>query len=124
MSSSTSSPKRAGKAFFEFRTLSAFDIFYQLTYMSAMASAGITRSKTFELASLSGSPAADYFVAVNTLVDEIRLDYPDACRTVGDLPKTQQVMENSFFVGVYPGLDRTRMDYMIEQFAAFFKSHI
>ena len=47
-----------------------------------------------------------------------------ACRTVGDLPKTQQVMENAFFVGVYPGLDRTRMDYMIEQFAAFFQSHI
>jgi flagellar protein FlaJ len=54
-----------------------------------MASAGITRSKTFELAAKSGSPAADYFVAVNTLVDEIRLDYPDACRTVGEKAKSE-----------------------------------
>jgi flagellar protein FlaJ len=91
MSSSTSSPKRGGKGFFEFRPLSAFDIFYQLTYMSAMASAGITRSKTFELAALSGSPAADYFVVVNTLVDEIRLDYPDACRTVGEKAKSDSM---------------------------------
>ena len=41
-------------------------------------------------------------------------------RQVGDLAGTDQVMRNAFFVGVYPGLDQPRLDYMIAQFAAFF----
>ena len=41
-------------------------------------------------------------------------------RTVGDLPNTDQVMRGSFFVGVYPGLDQPRLDYVIERFDAFF----
>ena len=40
--------------------------------MSAMASAGISRSKTFELAATSDSPTAAYFEAINTLVNEFR----------------------------------------------------
>ncbi len=41
-------------------------------------------------------------------------------RTVGALPNTEQVLRSSFFVGVYPGLDRARVDYMLETFARFF----
>jgi CDP-6-deoxy-D-xylo-4-hexulose-3-dehydrase len=40
-------------------------------------------------------------------------------RTVGHLPNTDAVMRSAFFIGVYPGLDRQRLEYMIEQFAAF-----
>ena len=40
-------------------------------------------------------------------------------RTVGGLPNTDQVMQHTFFIGVYPGLDQQRLDFMIEQFAAF-----
>lgn len=40
-------------------------------------------------------------------------------RTVGDLPNTDAVMRRAFFVGVYPGLDQPRIDYMIAQFQAF-----
>lgn len=58
-------------------------MFYQMTYMSAMAAAGISRSKLFELAARSSSPAAVYFAGINTLVDEMRYDYADACRTIG-----------------------------------------
>jgi flagellar protein FlaJ len=81
MSSSRSSPKRGDKN--SFKPVSPFDLFYQLTYMSAMASAGLTRSKTFEIAAESKSGAAAYFQAVNTLVAEFRFDYPEACRRVG-----------------------------------------
>jgi CDP-6-deoxy-D-xylo-4-hexulose-3-dehydrase len=42
-------------------------------------------------------------------------------RTVGDLHVSDQIMEGGFFVGVYPGLDKARLDYMIEQFGKFFK---
>jgi CDP-6-deoxy-D-xylo-4-hexulose-3-dehydrase len=42
-------------------------------------------------------------------------------RSIGDLAISDKVMEGGFFVGVFPGLDRTRLDYMVEQFAKFFK---
>ncbi|MBZ0297683.1 MAG: type II secretion system F family protein, partial [Anaerolineae bacterium] len=89
MNSSKSSPKRAVKA--SFKPVAPFQLFYQLTYMSAMASAGITRSKTFELAAKSESPVAVYFEAINTLVTEMRFDYPEACRRVGQMAKSENM---------------------------------
>ena len=81
MNSSKSSPKHENKI--SFKPISPFDLFYQLTYMSAMASSGIARGKVFEIAAQSSSDAAEYFVAINTLVEEMRYDYPEACRTIG-----------------------------------------
>jgi flagellar protein FlaJ len=66
-------------------------MFYQLTYMSAMAAAGISRSKTFEIAAQSSSAAAEYFTAINTLVEEFRYDYPEACRRVGVKAKSENM---------------------------------
>ena len=43
-------------------------------------------------------------------------------RTVGNLPNSDLVLRSTFFVGVYPGLDRARIDYMLETFADFFRS--
>ena len=40
-------------------------------------------------------------------------------RSVGDLTNTDAVMRRAFFVGVYPGLDQPRIDYMIAQFRDF-----
>lgn len=91
MSSSRSSRKRGGRSSSRFREVRPYDLFYQLTYMSAMASAGLTRSKTFEVAAQSPSPCADYFVAINTLVNEFRYDYPEACRAVGEKARTDEV---------------------------------
>ena len=42
-------------------------------------------------------------------------------RKIGELPNTDMVMRGSFFVGVYPGLDRPRLDYVVEQFEEFFR---
>ena len=91
MSSSKSSPKRAGKSSFKPPNVSAFDLFYQMTYMSAMSSAGISRAKTFEIAAASPSTVSGYFKAINRLVKEFRYDYPDACRLVGDRAKTDEM---------------------------------
>lgn len=41
-------------------------------------------------------------------------------RAVGELPNSEQVLRHSFFVGVYPGLDRARIDYMLNAFTGFF----
>jgi CDP-6-deoxy-D-xylo-4-hexulose-3-dehydrase len=40
-------------------------------------------------------------------------------RVVGDLSNTDIVMERTFFVGVYPGIDDARMDYVIDVFRRF-----
>ena len=42
-------------------------------------------------------------------------------KTSGPLTNSEIVMKNSFFVGVYPGLDESRLKYMIEAFDRFFK---
>ena len=46
------------------------------------------------------------------------------CRVVGNLPNTDRVMRGTFFVGVYPGLDQARLDYMLEQFHSFLRQFI
>jgi CDP-6-deoxy-D-xylo-4-hexulose-3-dehydrase len=43
------------------------------------------------------------------------------CRVIGDVPVSDQIMRGGFFVGVYPGLDRARLDYMLDVFGTFFK---
>jgi CDP-4-dehydro-6-deoxyglucose reductase, E1 len=40
-------------------------------------------------------------------------------RVVGDLVNTDIVMNDTFFVGVYPGIDDARMDYVIDAFDRF-----
>jgi CDP-6-deoxy-D-xylo-4-hexulose-3-dehydrase len=40
-------------------------------------------------------------------------------RIVGDLASTDTVMNNTFFVGVYPGIDDARMNYVIDVFRRF-----
>lgn len=41
-------------------------------------------------------------------------------RVVGELPNSNIVLQSSFFIGVYPGLDKARIDYVVEAFADFF----
>lgn len=36
------------------------------------------------------------------------------CRVIGDLPQSDFIMNNVFWIGVFPGLDKPRIDYMIE----------
>ncbi len=41
-------------------------------------------------------------------------------RVIGDLAVADDIMRGGFFVGVYPGLDQPRLDYIVETFAKFF----
>jgi CDP-6-deoxy-D-xylo-4-hexulose-3-dehydrase len=40
-------------------------------------------------------------------------------RVIGDLATTDAITQRTFFVGVYPGLDDPRVDYMADAFARF-----
>jgi CDP-6-deoxy-D-xylo-4-hexulose-3-dehydrase len=40
-------------------------------------------------------------------------------RVAGDLTNTDIVMNDTFFVGVYPGLDEARLEYMTSAFERF-----
>jgi CDP-6-deoxy-D-xylo-4-hexulose-3-dehydrase len=41
------------------------------------------------------------------------------CRTVGPLANTETVMNQTFWIGVYPGITRAMVDYVVESFAEF-----
>ncbi len=43
-------------------------------------------------------------------------------RTVGGLEKTDKIMNNTFWVGVYPGITEEMLDYMAERIGSFLKS--
>ena len=45
-----------------------------------------------------------------------------ACRVTGDLANTTTVLHRTFFIGVYPGLDEQRIEYMLQAFDRFFES--
>lgn len=40
-------------------------------------------------------------------------------RVIGDLKNTNIIMNNTFFIGVYPEIDKPRLDYMLEIFDRF-----
>jgi len=89
MMSSPSSPKPNAKDYFE--EISPFDMFYQLTYMSATATAGISRGKVFELARHLPCPPSRFFKEVDEIVTNMRFNYPDAVQMVGERAKTEEV---------------------------------
>lgn len=43
------------------------------------------------------------------------------CRIVGDLKNTDYIMNNTFFIGVYPGIDDEQIKYIAKVFENFFK---
>lgn len=40
-------------------------------------------------------------------------------RVIGNLENTDRIMERSFWIGVYPGMDKEKLDYMIKLIKAF-----
>jgi len=89
ISSSRSLPRRASKV--SFKEPSEFDLFYQLIYMSAVASAGIARSRLFQLAARLLRPPAEYFKRIHLLCEKLGYNYPSACNVVGQRAKSESM---------------------------------
>jgi len=53
---------------------------------------------------------------------QLKKDRPQALRLLGETPGADRIMNESIFVGVYPGLTTPMLDYMIETISTFAKS--
>jgi CDP-6-deoxy-D-xylo-4-hexulose-3-dehydrase len=42
-------------------------------------------------------------------------------RQIGDLKNTDLIMNNTFFIGLFPGIDKIQIAYILEVFRKFFK---
>jgi flagellar protein FlaJ len=89
MKSSKSSLKHSAKSYFE--EITPFDLFYQLTYMSAAAGAGISRARIFQLARSLPNPTSQFFKQIDQVASELRYNYPDAVRMVGETAKMEEI---------------------------------
>jgi CDP-6-deoxy-D-xylo-4-hexulose-3-dehydrase len=45
-------------------------------------------------------------------------------RIIGDLHNTDYIMNNTFFIGVYPGLTQEMIDYILQTFDEFFSKKL
>lgn len=89
MSSLKSSRKRTNKIYSE--EIEPFHLFHQLTSMSAIATAGVPRGKVFELAQEVDSPPAKFFGVIDNLSTNLRYNYPDACKMIGERVKEKTI---------------------------------
>jgi len=68
-----------------------YDLFYQLSYMSSIAAAGLPRSQIFEFASQLPCISSRYFAEIHAVASEMRYDYSVACRMVGEATENDLV---------------------------------
>lgn len=108
ISSLKSLPKRISKDLFSgdgFQEVLGSELFYQLTYMSAIASSGMSRNRIFSMASTLPIAPAAYFSRIQLLVQKMGYDYTRACNAVGLAVKSEAMaslllrMGNAFTSG-------------------------
>ena len=54
--------------------------------------------------------------------DEMR-ETKTGYRVVGTLENTDRIMNQSFWIGVYPGMNQDKLDYMIKSIVEFVRKH-
>ena len=76
--------KQNNKNRFGSKAMMSFDMFYQLSYMSTIASAGVPRDQIFEHSARLACASAEYFNRVELARTRLKYDYARACRAVGE----------------------------------------
>lgn len=71
--------------------LLGFDLLFQLTHLSCIAAAGMTRSRMFARTAGIPSSTAFYFAEVERVARSMNLPYPEACRIVGEVCPEQDI---------------------------------
>jgi flagellar protein FlaJ len=80
-----------GKSKNKTNRMMSFDMFYQLSYMSTIAAAGVPRDQIFERAAHLQCTSAEYFNRVELARKRLKYDYARACRAVGEPLKEEDV---------------------------------
>jgi CDP-4-dehydro-6-deoxyglucose reductase, E1 len=82
--------------------------------------AGFTRTELTNYLDTKKIETRNLF-AGNLLRQPAYLDIP--CRVQGDLPNTEIIMNNTFFLGTYPGMEKEHIDYAINVITKFINNH-
>jgi flagellar protein FlaJ len=93
----------------------SFDLFYQLSYMSSIAAAGISRSQIFEFASKLPCSSSRYFGEIHFLAKQMRYDYAVACRTVGEAAQDDQVRSLLLRLASSLGSGENEADFLAQE---------
>ena len=89
-------------------------------FITVKPDAGFTRNELTEY-------LEEHKVQTRNLFAGNLLKHPAFCRyeegkdfrTIGSLPVTNSIMTDCFWIGVYPGMDEERLQYMIDTIKAF-----
>ncbi len=83
--------KGKGKSKNKTNRMMSFDMFYQLSYMSTIAAAGVPRDLIFERSAGLQCASAEYFNRIELARRRLKYDYARACRAVGEPLKEEDV---------------------------------
>ena len=82
--------RRNGKGSID-KALLGFDLFSHLSYMSAIATSGVSRGVVFEEAAKLPYTSSRYFGDVHILSTRLNYDYAEACRLKGEVTREEDV---------------------------------
>ena len=68
-----------------------FDLYAQLSYMSSIATSGVSRADLFEHASKLPYSSSHYFKTVHTMAQKLNVDYAEGCRLVSQQTDIEEV---------------------------------
>ncbi len=69
----------------------SFDLLYQLSFMSVIASAGVPRNLIFARAAQTRCASSEYFRRVELVCQRFKYDYAKACRVVGESANEEEM---------------------------------
>ncbi len=73
------------------KNLLSFDLLYQLSYMSVIASGGVPRNQIFERAANLPCSSAEYFKRIELSRTKLKYDYARACHLVGESADQEEI---------------------------------
>ncbi len=83
--------RKSGKGKKFTKGMMSFDMYYQLSYMSTIAAAGVPRDLVFERSAELQCASAEYFKRVELARQRLKYDYARACRAVGEPCKEPEI---------------------------------
>lgn len=98
-----------------FKDVNGSELFYQLTYMAAIASSGISRNRIMQMAASLPISPAPYFERIQLLVQKMGYDYGRACNSVGLSLKSEVMASLLLRMGTAITAGQKEQDFLTEE---------